>query len=108
MHPISGSPFLRALVIVVPGLIVAVYLAAQVGSGNLPTTVSFLIGVLVLVGVKIFTKHIRLEGLVLGVLLFGYIVGQSGFGHFSISPRQGIYLGEIGLMLCLGATIPRI
>jgi|ERR1700693_1632677 O-antigen ligase len=108
MHPISGSPFLRALVIVVPGLVVALYLAAQIGYGNLPTTIYFLLGVIFLVGVKIFTKHIRLEALVLGILLFGYIVGQSGFGHFSISPRQGIYLGEIGLMICLGATIPRI
>jgi O-antigen ligase len=108
MHPISGSPFLRALVIVVPGLLVALYLAAQIGYGNLPTTIYFLLGVIFLVGVKIFTKRIRFEGLVLGVLLFGYIVGQSGFGHFSISPRQGIYLGEIGLMICLGVTIPRI
>lgn len=108
MHSISGSPFLRALVIVVPGLLVALYLATEIGSGNLPTTIYFLLGVIFLVAVKIFTKHVRFEALVLGILLFGYIVGQSGFGHFSISPRQGIYLGEIGLMICLGATIPRI
>ena len=108
MHPISGSPFLRSLVIIVPGLLVALFLAAQIGYGNVPTTVYFLVGVILLVAVKIFTKHIRFEGLVLGILLFGYIVGQSGFGHFSISPRQGIYLGEVGLMICLAATIPRI
>ena len=108
MSPISSSPFLRALVVIVPGLLVAVYLAAQIGSGKVPATIYFLFGVLFLVGVKIFTKHIRFEGLVLGILLFGYIVGQSGFGHFSISPRQGIYLGEVGLMLCLAAIVPRI
>jgi O-Antigen ligase len=46
--------------------------------------------------------------LVLGILLFGYIVGQSGFGHFSFSPRRGIYLGEVGLMICLGAATTRL
>ena len=89
-------------------MVVALYLATQIGYGNLPTTIYFLLAVVLLVGVKIFTKHIRFEALVLGILLFGYIVGQSGFGHFSISPRKGIYLGEIGLLICLGATIPRI
>src|SRR5215475_3272337 len=108
MSPISGSPFLRALVVIVPGLLVAVYLAAQIGSGKVPTTIYFLVVVLFLAGVKIFTKHIRFEGLALGVLLFGYIVGQSGFGHFSISPRQGVYLGEVGLMICLAAIVLRI
>src|ERR1700719_3776617 len=106
MHQISGSPFLRALIIVVPGLLLAMYLASEIGQGDIPTAVYFLIGVLTLVAVKLSTKHVRLEGLVLGSLLFGYIVGQSGFGHFSISPRKGIYLGEIGLLICLGATIP--
>jgi len=108
MNPLSHHPLLRTLVVVVPALLAAVYLAAQIGSGDVPTTVYFLLGVVLLVGVKIFTKHIRLEGLALGILLFGYIVGQSGFGHFSISPRKGIYLGEIGLVICLVAIVSRI
>jgi hypothetical protein len=37
MHPISGSPLLRALVIVVPSVLVAIYLAAQIGNGRLAT-----------------------------------------------------------------------
>ena len=108
MNTLSHHPFVRSLIVVVPGLLIALYLAAQIGYGDLPTTIYFLIGVILLVGVKTFAKHIRLEGLVLGALLFCYIVGQSGFGHFSISPRQGIYLGEIGLMICLGVMVPRI
>jgi hypothetical protein len=108
MHSVSGSPFLRALVIVVPGLLVAVYLATQIGNGDISTAIYFLIGVIVLIAVKFSTKYVRLEGLVLGILLFGYIVGQSGFGHFSFSPRKGIYLGEVGLMICVASMMTRV
>jgi O-antigen ligase len=108
MHPISGNPFLRALVIVVPGLLIAVYLASQIGSGDIPIAVYFLIGVIAFVAVKFSTKYVRVEGLILGILLFGYIVGQSGFGHFSFSPKKGIYLGEIGLVMCVAGLMARI
>ena len=108
MHPISGSPFLRALVIVVPGLLVAIYLASQIGYGDISIAIYFLIGVVLLIGIKFSTKYVRFEALVLGILLFGYIVGQSGFGHFSFSPRKGIYLGEVGLMICVGAMVARL
>src|SRR5215467_327766 len=108
MQPISDSPVLRVLVVVVPGLLGAIYLANELGHGNVPLVVYFLIGVVVLVGVKLFAKHIRLEGLVLGILLFGYIVGQSGFGHFSFVPTRGIYLGEIGLIVCTIAVLTRV
>jgi hypothetical protein len=107
MQPISGNPILRALVVVVPGLLLAIWLATKTGEGDLPVPIYFLIGVVVLLGVRIFTKRIRLEALILGILLFGYIVGQSGFGHFSFSLRKGIYLGEIGLMICIAALLMR-
>src|SRR5437762_10511132 len=107
MQPLSTSPLWRALIVVIPGIVVGIWLATQAGQGNLPVPVYFLISVIVLLGVKIFTKRIRLEALILGILLFGYIVGQSGFGHFSFSPRRGIYLGEIGLVICLAALFMR-
>jgi O-antigen ligase len=107
MNSLSHHPFVRSLVVVVPGLLIALYLASALGHGDIPLVVYFLIGVAVLLGVKIFTKRIRLEAQILGILLFGYIVGQSGFGHFSFSPRRGIYLGEIGLMICMAALFMR-
>src|SRR5256714_14271256 len=107
MQPISGNPLLRALVIIVPGLLLAFWLATKTGEGDLPVPLYSLIGVVALLGVKIFTKHVRLEALVLGILLFGYIAGQSGFGHFSLTSRRGIYLGEIGLMICITALFMR-
>src|SRR5205085_10971378 len=107
MQPISTSPLWRALVVIVPGLVLAIWLATQTGTGNVSVPLYFLIGVVVLLGVKIFTKRIRLEALILGILLFGYIVGQSGFGHFSFSPRKRIYLGEVGLAICLAALFMR-
>ena len=108
MHPISGSPLLRALVIAVPGLLVAIYLAAQIGYGDVPIAIYFLVGIIVLIAVKFSTKYVRLEALILGLLLFGYIVGQSGFGHFSLSQQKGIYLGEVGLVLCVGSIVARM
>ena len=108
MAPILDSPSLRALVIIVPGLLLALYLAVQVGYGETPIAVYFLIGVAVLLVVKFSGEYVRFEGLVLGVLLFGYIVGQSGFGHFSFSPIGGIYLGEIGLVICSAAVLMRL
>src|SRR5262249_55354302 len=107
MAPISHSPSLRALVIIVPGLLFALYLAVQVGYGETPIAVYFLIGVAILLVVKFSRNYVRFEGLVLGVLLFGYIVGQSGFGHFSFSPK-GVYLGELGLMICSAAVLMRL
>ena len=108
MQEFSHNPVWRALAVIVPGAMLAVYLAAQVGSGDLSIATYFLIGVVVLLGVKISTKYVRLEGLLLGVLLFGYIVGQSGFGHFSLSERRGIYFGEIGMVLCAAALCAHI
>ena len=102
-----SHPFWRAFVVIVPGFLLALWLATKTGEGNLPVPLYFLIGVVVLVGVKVFTKNIRLEALILGILLFGYIAGQSGFGHFSLSERKGIYLGEIGLVICMAALFMR-
>jgi hypothetical protein len=108
MNPLLGRPFLRALMVIVPGFLAALYLAAQLGHGDIPLVAYFLIGVAVLITVKFSTRYIRLEALVLGVLLFGYIVGQSGFGHFSFSAQRGIYLGEIGLVICSAAILTRL
>src|SRR2546430_2039991 len=107
MQPISTSPLWRALMVIIPGLVLAIWLATKAGQGNFPVPIYFLIGVVVLLGVRVFTKRIRLEALVLGILLFGYIAGQSGFGHFSLTTRRGIYLGEIGLMICIAALFMR-
>src|SRR5581483_6700623 len=107
MSPISTNPILRALIVVIPGLVLALWLATKTGEGDLPIPIYFLASVFVLIGVKIFTKRIRLEALILGILLFGYIVGQSGFGHFSFSPTKGIYLGEVALIICLAALFMR-
>jgi hypothetical protein len=108
MNSISTGRFWKAAIAVVVILSLGLYLAAQTGKGSLAVPSYFLIGVVVLLCVKLFVKYIRLEALVLGVLLFGYIVGQSGFGHFSFSPTKGIYLGEIGLTICSTAVLTRL
>jgi hypothetical protein len=108
MNLTSGGPVLKAATAAILVLLLGLYLAAQTGKGNLVVPGYFLIGVVVLLCVKLFVKYVRLEALTLGVLLFGYIVGQSGFGHFSFSPTKGVYLGEIGLMICGAAVLTRL
>jgi len=108
MNLTSVRPVLKAVTAAVLVLLLGLYLAAQIGKGNLAAPGYFLIAVVLLLCVKLFVKHVRLEGLILGVLLFGYIVGQSGFGHFSFSPTKGVYLGEIGLMICGAAILARL
>jgi hypothetical protein len=47
---------------------------------------------------RVLWKGIFLEAVVLAGLLFGYIVGQSGFAHIHLG--ASIYFGEVGLIAC--------
>jgi O-antigen ligase len=105
---VSSSSLLRMLVIAIPGCVLALYLAAQIGNGQLKVPILFLIGVPLFVGVTALTRQIRIEAVILGFLLFGYIVGQSGFAHFSISERTNLYFGELGMMACAVAFLARV
>lgn len=104
MNLASVGPIWKILLAVALVCFLGLYLAAETGKGNLDVPSYFLIGIAVLLCVKPFVKYVRLEALIVGVLLFGYTVGQSGFGHFSLVPTKGVYLGEIALVAC-GATV---
>jgi O-antigen ligase len=49
---------------------------------------------------RVLWKGILLEATVLGCLLFGYLVGESGFGHLNLGGGGSIYFGEVGLVVC--------
>ena len=104
----TNSPFWRAAIVTVPGLVLALYIASELGAGNFSTPILFLVSTIVILAVFVLTKQIRFEAVVLGFLLFGYIVGQGGFAHFSLSERSNIYFGELGMMACAGAYLARV
>jgi|SRR6516225_3040991 hypothetical protein len=88
MNLTSAGPVLKAATAAVLVLLLGIYLAAQTGKGNLVVPIYFLIGVGVLPLRQLFVKHFRLEALILGALLFGYVVGQSGIRPFQFLTDQ--------------------
>jgi O-Antigen ligase len=95
------SAAVRSIIIAVAGLIVALYFGALVGQGSwlLPATLA---GAVILLGVYIVVfKAIRLESLILGFLIFGYIVGNRGFAQLTLTAHAPTYLGELGMLACL-------
>src|SRR5437763_1976254 len=95
------SATIRSIIVAAAGLILALYFGSLLGKGSwlLPGTLA---GGVLLIGVYIiFFKAIRLEALVLGLLLFGYIVGNRGFAQIHIGGQTPIYVGELGMVICL-------
>jgi O-Antigen ligase len=95
------STVVKSLITGAFGLLLAVILGYQVGHGS--WTVPILIaggciGIFLYVGLF---KTVRIEALILGFLLFGYIVGNRGFAQLSIKPNSPLYLGELGMLACL-------
>src|SRR5947207_425772 len=84
------------------GLLLALVLGSQLGQGSWVVPVS-LAGGCALFGVYVlFFRAIRLEALILGGLVFGYIVGNRGFAQVTITAQNPIYVGEAGMLACLG------
>jgi hypothetical protein len=56
-----------------------------------------------LIGIYIlFFRAIRLEALVLGTLIVGYLVGNRGFAQLSLTQGTPLYVGELAMLTCLG------
>src|SRR5260370_31754829 len=101
MHTLSTSPLWRVLVVAVPGLLVAMVLGSEVGNGSwvLPIGVA---GACILFAFYIlFFRAVTLDALILGFLLFGYIIGNRGFAQLHLGQSTSIYIGELGLMICV-------
>jgi hypothetical protein len=95
------SAVAKSLIIATCGLVFAVFIGTQLGQGSwmLPGSIG-LAGLLIgLYG--LFFKAIRLEALILGFLVFGYIVGNRGFAQLTLTQSSPIYFGEAGMIACL-------
>lgn len=102
------SALVKTVIVAAIGLLVALYFGSLLGSGQIfiPTalaTFALLSGLYV-----IFFRTIRLEAMILGFLLFGYIVGNRGFAQVSLSQQTPLYIGELGMLACLGLLGSRV
>jgi hypothetical protein len=101
MQPLSTSPVWRALVVAVPAFLLALILGSQLGQGSWLLPIILASGGILFAFYVLFFRAVTLDALILGVLLFGYIVGNRGFAQLHVGQNKSIYIGEFGLMVCV-------
>jgi hypothetical protein len=95
------SAAIKSIIVGAIGLILAVILGSQLGHGSWFVPASIAGGCVLFATYIVFFRAVRLEALILGFLIFGYIVGNRGFAQISISEHPPLYLGEAGMLACL-------
>jgi hypothetical protein len=101
------SASIRALIIAGFGLLFAIVLGSELGSGQWTIPIIIVGACLLGVLLHLFAKGVRLEPLILGFLFVGYIVGGRGFANISLSRSLPLYLGEISLIACAAIMFSR-
>jgi len=94
------SAVAKSIVVAILGLLVAIILGVQIGQSSwmLPTVVAGgCVGTFIYLALF---RTVRFEALILGFLIFGYIVGNHGFAQLSIRPNSPLYVGEVGMIAC--------
>jgi O-Antigen ligase len=102
------SAVVQSVLIAIVGLIVAVIVGAQLGGGSWIVPIVIVALGLLFAIYKIFLKAIRIEALILGFLIFGYIVGNRGFAQLTLTSASPVYLGETGMLCCIGILLTRL
>jgi O-antigen ligase len=101
------SASIRFFVVATLGLLFAVVLGYELGSGTWTIPIIIVGACLLGVLLHLFAKGVRPEALILGFLFIGYIVGNRGFANISISRSMPLYLGEISLIASAGIMFCR-
>lgn len=102
------SAAVQSIIIALAGLVLAIILGSQLGTGFRIVPLAFAIAVVVFASYKLLFKAIRIEALILGILIFGYLVGNRGFAQLSLAPHTPIYLGEVGMVACVAILLARL
>jgi O-antigen ligase len=88
----------RNFYVTIGGLIAAMILGGLINDDNIALSAGALAVGLGLALYRVLWRGILLEAVILGLMLFGYIVGEWGFGHLHLG--ESIYFGEVGLAAC--------
>ncbi len=94
------SLLLRARLIAAGALVVAVWLAWELATGSY--TWPALVAAGAATAAVVYLLEVSLDRLVIGVLLFGYLVGNRGFAQIMPSPQLPLLPAEIGLVVAGG------
>lgn len=96
------SAAIRTLLIFLIAAPVIVILGYEVGDDEF--LIPGIVGITILaIATKVFCfPAVRADGFVLGILIFGYLVGNRGFAQLGPSSNSPIFVGEIGMVVCLG------
>ena len=99
------SALVKTVIVGTLGLLFAVVLGSLLGEGSweLPVVIAgaLLIGFIY----ALFFRGLRIEAVLLGLLVFGYIVGNRGFAQLGIGP---VFVGEIGMVACAAILFGRL
>lgn len=95
----------RSLLVLVPALILAVWIASEAASEEFLVPLIATIGFVSLVVFSVFVQSVRFETAVLNLLLVGYLVGNRGFAEITVA--KPLYPGEICMVIVLLAMTAR-
>src|SRR5580704_10853104 len=102
------SASIKTLIVSVLGLIAAVWIGSELGSGEWIVPV-FIAGACVIgVILHLFASGVRPEAFILGFLFFGYIIGDRGFASLSLSQSFPLLVGEVSLVVCAAFMLGRL
>ena len=103
------SAVVKSAIVATFGLLVAVLLGIQLGAGSWEVPVILAAAAVVGFAYVLFFRRLRIEAVVLGVLLFGYIVGNRGFAQLGIGgSSSALFVGEMGMVLCAALLLGRL
>ncbi len=99
------NPRTRLILVSIAASIVAVWLASEMASGNYFWPA--LAGMAAIAGVLVHLLRIEGDVILLGLVIFGYIVGNRGFAQFMPIPGIPLLPAEAALMVALGWRLVR-
>lgn len=99
------NPRTRLILVALAAAIVAVFLGAELAAGSYFWPMAA--GVLALAGVLVHLLKLEADIILLGLVVFGYIVGNRGFAQFMPIPGIPLLPAEAALLVALGWRLVR-
>ena len=96
---------LRSLIVLLPALGIAMWIASELSSGEFLFPLFAIIAFVALVFFSVFTRVVRVEAAVLNMLLVGYLVGNRGFAELTLA--KPLYPGEVALAVIFISSVIR-
>ena len=97
----------KTIMMIVGAVTVSIVTGISIDSDNYIITIAIVAIALFSLINTMLGKGAQVEALLLGLLVFGYIVGNRGFAAISLSGTTPIYLGEVVMMACFAIFLSK-